>query len=57
MKDTDKLPLEKRVLFVHVDELLIFPDAAAAYETDLDDIVKAGKRRRLVHYSAMDIEV
>ena len=60
VKDTDKLPLEKRVLFVHVDELVISPGAVAAYEADLDDIVKAGKRRRLEHYSeysAMDIEV
>ena len=60
VKDTDKLPLEKRVLFVHVDELVISPEAVAAYEADLDDIVKAGKRRRLEHYSeysAMDIEV
>ena len=57
VKDTDKLPLEKRVLFVHVDELVISPAAVAAYEADLDEIVSAGKRRRLEHYSAADIEI
>ena len=56
VKDTDKLPLEKRILFVHVDELVISPKAVAAYEADLDEIVNAGKRRRLEHYSAIDVE-
>ena len=57
VKDTDKLPLEKRVLFVHVDELVISPKAVAAYEANLDEIVNAGKRRRLEHYSAAGGEV
>ena len=57
VKDTDKLPLEKRVLFVHVDELVISPKAVAAYEADLDEIVNAGKRRRLEHYSAAGSEI
>ena len=57
VKDTDKLPLEKRVLFVHVDELVITPAAVAAYEADLDEIVSAGKRRRVEHYSAAGVEI
>ena len=57
VKDTDKLPLEKRVLFVHVDELVISPKAVAAYEADLDEIVNAGKRRRLEHYSTASSEI
>ncbi len=35
-----------------MDELLISPEAVAAYEADLDEIVNAGKQRRLEHYSA-----
>ena len=53
VKDTDKLPLEKRVLFVHVDELVISPKAVEAYGANLDEIVNAGKRRRLEHCSTI----
>ena len=52
-----KLPLEKRVLFVHVDELVITPAAVAAYEADLDETVSAGKRRRVEHDSAVGVEI
>ena len=53
VKDTDKLPLEKRVLFVHVDERVISPKAVEAYGANLDEIVNAGKRRRLEHCSTI----
>ena len=56
VKDTDNLPLKKRILFVHVDELVISPAAVAAYEADLDQIVNAGKRRRLEYNGKRGIE-
>ena len=45
--DTDRTPLKKRLLFVHIDEPVIAPEAVAAHEADLDALVCQGKRRRL----------
>ena len=57
LNDTDKQPLEKRLLFVHMDELVISDAAVEAHEADLDEIVNTGKRRRLEHHSAAGTEI
>ena len=46
-KDTDGLPLRKRLLFLHVDELVVKGEAIEAHDADLDAMVAEGKRRRL----------
>ena len=57
MQDSDKLPLEKRLFFVHVDEFAISKEAVAEHEADLDTIVSDGKRRRLEYYSEQGVDV
>ena len=57
LKDTDKQPLEKRLLFVHMDELVITDAAVKAHEADLDEIVNAGKRRRREHHSTAGADI
>ena len=46
-KDTDGLPLRKRLLFIHVDELVVSDAAIEAHDADLDAMVAEGKKRRL----------
>ena len=46
-KDTDGLPLRKRLLFLHVDELVVSDAAIEAHDADLDAMVAEGKKRRL----------
>ena len=57
IRDSDELPLEKRLLFVHVDELAIGREAVAKHEADLEAIVSGGKRRKWEYYSALDMDV
>ena len=46
-KDTDGLPLRKRLLFIHVDELVVSDAANEAHDADLEAMVAEGKKRRL----------
>ena len=57
MQDSDKLPLEKRLFCVHVDEFAISKEAVAEHEADLDAMVSDGKRRRLEYYSEQSIDI
>ena len=47
MSDSDEQPLKKRLLFVHVDTVVLTEEAVAAHERGLDALVEEGKRRRL----------
>ena len=57
MQDSDKLPLEKRLFCVHVDQFAISKEAVAEHEADLDAMVSDGKRRRLEYYSEQGIDI
>ena len=39
LKDSDQVPLERRLFFVEADEALIAPEAIAAHKAELDDVM------------------
>ena len=57
MQDSDKLPLEKRLFCVHVDQFAISKEAVAEHKADLDAMVFDGKRRRWEYYLEQGIEI
>ena len=45
-KDSDDVPLERRLLFVEADDFLIDPKAVEAHESALDEVMQKFKQRR-----------
>ena len=46
-KDSDDVPLERRLLFVEADDFLIDPKAVEAHESALDEVMQKFKQRRI----------
>ena len=53
LKDSDQLPLERRLFFVEADEMLIVPEAVAKHEAELDDVRFQKKEARVQQNSRL----
>ncbi len=54
IKDSDQVPLERRLLFVEADEYLLDPKAVAAHEAVLDEVMQKFKQRRVEYEHSLD---
>ena len=56
MKDSDQVPLERRLLFVEADEALIAAEAIAAHKAELDDVMQTFKKRKFEYNQQRGLE-
>ena len=54
-KDSDDVPLNRRLLFVQADQLLLTPGAIAAHRADLGDVMRNFKQRKLEYNQAHEL--
>ena len=54
-KDSDDVPLNRRLLFVQADQLLLTPEAIAAHRADLGDVMRNFKQRKLEYNQAHEL--